>query len=48
MKQSRPLRLAKELYEGGTPRAYAFRYGLLAFDIVTIAFVVATSFMPHT
>jgi len=34
----------KRLYEGRTRRAHRFRYGLLIFDIVTIAFVVATSF----
>jgi voltage-gated potassium channel len=35
------------LYEGGTPAAYRFRYGLLAFDIFTIVFIVATSFIPR-
>jgi voltage-gated potassium channel len=43
-----PLTLArrrlKELYEGSTGRAHRFRYGLLIFDIVTLVFVVATSF----
>jgi len=34
------------LYEGATPRGVAFRYGLLAFDIVTVAFIVGTSFLP--
>jgi voltage-gated potassium channel len=34
----------KRLYEGRTQRAHRFRYGLLIFDIVTIAFVIATSF----
>jgi voltage-gated potassium channel len=37
-----------ELYEGDTTRAHRFRYGLLAFDLVTIAFVIVTSFFPHT
>lgn len=35
------------LYEGGSRRAYRFRYALLLFDIVTIIFVVATSFSSH-
>jgi voltage-gated potassium channel len=34
-----------ELYEGESRRASRFRYGLLAFDLVTIAYVVATSFV---
>jgi voltage-gated potassium channel len=34
----------KRLYEGRTRRAYRFRYGLLIFDIITLLFVVATSF----
>jgi voltage-gated potassium channel len=36
----------RELYEGTTPRGVAFRYGLLAFDIVTLLFIVGTSFLP--
>ena len=35
----------RELYEGDTPRAHQFRYGLVAFDFVTLAFIVATSFV---
>ncbi|MAS06349.1 MAG: ion transporter [Ahrensia sp.] len=38
----------KGLYEGDTPAAHRFRYGLLAFDLVTIAFVIVTSFFPRT
>jgi voltage-gated potassium channel len=34
------------LYEGATPEGVRFRYALLAFDIVTILFIVATSFLP--
>ena len=34
------------LYYANTPRAHRFRYGVLAFDLVTIAFVIATSFVP--
>jgi len=37
----------EELYESGDPRSHRFRYGLLAFDIATVVFVVATSFMPR-
>ena len=36
----------KSLYEGGTSRSIYFRYSLLAFDIVTLLFIVATSFLP--
>jgi voltage-gated potassium channel len=38
----------RALYEGSTPRGVRFRYALLAFDIVTILFIVATSFLPST
>jgi voltage-gated potassium channel len=34
----------RELYQGSSPRAVRFRYGLLAFDLVTIGFVIASSF----
>jgi voltage-gated potassium channel len=37
-----------ELYEGDTPRAHRFRYGLLIFDVFTICFLVATSFTSHS
>jgi voltage-gated potassium channel len=37
-----------ELYEGSTPKAHRFRYGLLAFDIFMICFLVATSFTSHS
>jgi voltage-gated potassium channel len=36
--------LLRELYWGDSRRAVAFRYGLLAFDLVTIAYLVASSF----
>ncbi len=39
--------LLRELYQGGTARAQRFRYGLLALDLVTVAFIVATSFTPR-
>ncbi len=34
----------KALYEGQSAQAHRFRYGLLVFDIVTLIFIVATSF----
>ncbi|SFC73417.1 ion channel [Tropicimonas isoalkanivorans] len=37
----------RSLYEGDTPAAHQFRYALLAFDIVTILFVIVTSFFPR-
>ncbi len=36
------------LYEGSGPAAFSFRYGLLAFDLVTVVFIVSTSFLPRT
>ena len=42
------MRKLAALYEDDTPRAHRFRYGLLAFDLVTILFVIVTSFFPHT
>jgi voltage-gated potassium channel len=37
----------RDLYEGGGKRAYEFRYGLLVFDVVTLVFVILTSFTPQ-
>jgi voltage-gated potassium channel len=37
----------RELYEGDSPRAHSFRYGLLVFDAATVAFLVVTSFLPR-
>jgi voltage-gated potassium channel len=37
---------ARHLYEGATPEGVRFRYALLAFDIVTVLFIIATSFLP--
>jgi voltage-gated potassium channel len=37
----------RELYVGESARAHWFRYGVLTFDIVTILFVIATSFSDH-
>jgi voltage-gated potassium channel len=36
--------LLRELYEGESRRAVRFRYGLLLFDLLTIIFLVLTSF----
>jgi voltage-gated potassium channel len=36
----------RRLYEGATPNGVRFRYALLAFDIVTVLFIIATSFLP--
>ncbi len=38
----------RSLYEDDTPQAHRFRYGLLAFDIATVIFVIVTSFFPRT
>lgn len=35
----------RRLYEGTTPSAVGFRYALLAFDVVTILFIIGTSFL---
>lgn len=37
-----------ELYEADTARARRFRYGLLGFDLATMLFVIATSFLSRT
>jgi voltage-gated potassium channel len=41
-------RTLRELYEGSTERSVRFRYALLAFDVVTVLFIIATSFLPST
>ena len=35
-------------YESETREGHRFRYSLLAFDLVTILFIVVTSFLPRT
>ena len=35
-------------YESDAPPAHRFRYALLAFDLGTVLFIVATSFLPRT
>ncbi len=37
----------RHLYEGRTADASRFRYGLFAFDLVAVAFIIATSFLPR-
>ncbi len=37
----------RSLYEDDTHAAHRFRYALLAFDVVTIVFVIATSFIKR-
>jgi voltage-gated potassium channel len=37
----------RELYFGTTQRAYAFRYGMLLFDLLIISFLVISSFTKH-
>ncbi len=37
----------RKLYKGSSERARRFRYGLVAFDLVTILFVVVTTFVPR-
>lgn len=39
--------LLSELYEGNSDRAQVFRYALLAFDLLTILFVIVTSFFAR-
>src|SRR5690242_5551899 len=37
----------RQLYEGETLAGVRFRYALLVLDIVTVLFIVATSFLPR-
>jgi voltage-gated potassium channel len=37
----------RDLYNGRSHAAHRFRFGLLAFDILTILFIVGTSFIPR-
>ncbi len=36
------------LYEDDDPAAHRYRYGLLVFDVLTVLFVILTSFAPRT
>ena len=38
----------RRLYDSDTAESHRFRYGLLAFDLITILFIVATSFLPRS
>ena len=38
----------RQLYEGETFIGVRFRYALLVLDIVTVLFIVATSFLPRS
>ncbi|MDK9696053.1 MAG: ion transporter [Siculibacillus sp.] len=40
--------LVRDLYEGESLRAIRFRYGLLIFDVVTVLFLVASSFTDRS
>ncbi len=40
--------LVRELYGADSARAVAFRYALLAFDVVTVLFLIGSSFTDHT
>ncbi len=37
----------RDLYEGPAPASDRFRYALLAFDLLTVAWLVASSFLPR-
>jgi voltage-gated potassium channel len=37
----------RALYEADTVRGHRFRYGLLVFDLITIVYIVATSFLQY-
>lgn len=38
----------RALYKDDTPEAQSFRYALLAFDVLTVMFVIFTSFFPRS
>lgn len=40
--------MLRRLYEGDSLGAHRFRYGLLMFDVLTVVFIVASSFLPGT
>jgi len=43
---SRVRQWLRQLYLGSSPRCERFRYALLGFDLATVVFIVATSFLP--
>lgn len=42
------MNILRELYEQDTPRGIRFRYGLLAFDLLVILFLIVSSFFHGT
>lgn len=38
----------RHLYEDDTPEAHRFRMTLLVFDMITVAFIIVSSFLPRT
>ena len=42
------LQTIRSLYDGNSRLAVRFRYGLLAFDIATVLFIIVTSFLERT
>jgi voltage-gated potassium channel len=48
MKTAQLKKTLRHYYEGDSPDAHRFRYGLLIFDLFTISFLVATSFTSHS
>jgi voltage-gated potassium channel len=42
------LKRLRHLYEGSGADASRFRYGLLAFDVTIVAYIIATSVVPRT
>ena len=48
MRQLRTRDKLRDLYEGVSPRAHAFRDGLFVFDISAIVYVIISSFLPES
>ena len=44
---TRTVELIRELYFGETPAAHRFRYALLGFDLLVLAYIVVSSFFYH-
>src|SRR5215212_3670574 len=40
--------LARRLYSGRSAHSSLFLYGLLAFDFISLLFIIATSFLPRS
>lgn len=45
---ARTIARLRELYEGDAPQAHRFRYGLLVFDVVSVLFIIVTSFAARS